>query len=146
MLLTFLEDLDELHEVLTHPAAGALEALDPGSWWLNLAPVPADTDRELRDLARVNSVAYQHTPIYGANGNLIVIGPSIEDRCSRAVCDTILGTIGPVIHSGTEAAHVAATALPRAAAAQPALASLGKQLWDIEASMLEDNGLIAHQR
>ncbi|MFF4818923.1 hypothetical protein ACFY2K_30585 [Kitasatospora sp. NPDC001309] len=143
MLLTFIEELDELHEVLTHPVAGALEALDSGAWWLNLAPTPAGTDRELRDLARANSVTYQHTPIYGANGSLLVIGPSIEDRCSRAVCDTILGAIGPVIPNGTEAAHVAATALPRTAAAEPVLTALGSQLWDVEASMLEDNGLTA---
>lgn len=144
MLLTFIEELDELHDVLTHPAAGALDALDAGAWWLNLSPMPAGADRELRDLARLNSVGYQHTPVYGANGNLLVIGPSSEDRCSRAVCDTILGAIGPVIPNGAEAAHIAAIALPRAAAAEPALAALGRQLWDIEASMLEDNGLIAY--
>ncbi len=145
MLLTFIEDLDELHEVLTHPAAGALEALAPGAWWLNLAPVHGGAGRELRDLAHLNHVAYQHTPIYGANGNLVVIGPSADDHCSRAVCDTILGHIGPVIPNGTEASHLALAALPRVVSAEPALDVLGRQLWDIEASMLEDSWSLAHK-
>ncbi|MFJ2866802.1 NAD(P)-binding domain-containing protein [Kitasatospora sp. NPDC087314] len=137
-LLTLIDDIDELREVLTHPEAGALDALEPGAWWLNLTPVTPSASRELGDLARRYAVAYQHTPLLGADGHLVVIGPAAGDRCARAACDAILGAIGAVIHAGTEAAHLAVTALPRVANAEPALAVLGMQGWDIEASMLED--------
>ncbi|MBO1418109.1 hypothetical protein [Streptomyces sp. FH025] len=138
MLLTFIEDFDNLHEALADPETGAVEALEPGTWWLHLAPATTGAVRALHDFARRHNIAYRHTPIYGASGTLVAIGPAADDRCARAVCDTILEAIGPVIHSGTEAAHIAVTAMPRAVNAQPALAVLGMQGWDIEISMLED--------
>ncbi|WP_371517712.1 NAD(P)-binding domain-containing protein [Kitasatospora sp. NBC_01300] len=122
-LLTLIQDIDELREVLTHPAAGALDALEPGAWWLNLAPATDNVSRELEDLARRHAIAYQHTPLLGADGHLVVIGPEAGDRCARAACDSILEAIGAVIHTGAETAP---------------LAVLGMQGWDIEASMLED--------
>ncbi len=136
ILLTVIDDADALHEALTDTRAGALEALGAAAWWLNLSPVPAGGGIDTDALARQYGVVYQHTPVHEANGTMVVIGPASGDPRARAVCDSILATVGPITSAGTEAAHLSISALPRRVNDTRVLPGIDERQWELETALL----------
>ncbi|MFJ2863141.1 hypothetical protein [Kitasatospora sp. NPDC087314] len=135
-LLTCIEEPDYLREVLAHPRTGALDTMEFGAWWLNLAPATSETNEELRLLAREFSLGYRHTPLLGGYGHLLAIGPAAHDYRARAFCDPILGAVAPLIRPDTAAAHLAVAALSRALSTESVLGALELQLGDVETAIL----------
>ncbi|QKW22260.1 hypothetical protein HUT16_27165 [Kitasatospora sp. NA04385] len=132
--MTLIEDADELHEALTDPAAGALNALSAGAQWFHLSYTPFGEDTYV--LARQHGVTCHHTPVHDSASTMVVIGPAADDLHTRAICDTLLGTIGPIANTGTEVAHLSASALPRQVNDARILPGIDERHWDLEAAVL----------
>ncbi|MGW4694900.1 hypothetical protein ACWEO1_21280 [Kitasatospora cineracea] len=134
VLLTLVDDPDELHEALTDPATGALNVLRTGAHWFHLSYTPASEDTNT--LAREHGVICHHTPVHDSAGTTVVIGPAADDLHARAACDAILGVIGPVAHTGTEVAHLSARALPPQVNDARVLPGIDERQWELEAAVL----------
>ncbi|MFC8716603.1 hypothetical protein [Kitasatospora sp. NPDC057198] len=74
--------------------------------------------------------------MHDSAGTTVVIGPAAGDLHARAVCDALLGVIGPVANTGTEVAHLSASALPPQVNDARILPGIDERQWDLEAAVL----------
>ncbi|ROR42980.1 hypothetical protein [Kitasatospora cineracea] len=132
--MTLIEDPDELHEALTHPATGALNALSAGTPWFHLSYTPVG--EHTSTLAHQRGVTPHHTPVHDSAGTMVVIGPTADDLHTRAACDTLLGVIGPIANTGTEVAHLSASALSPQVNDARILPGIDERQWELEAAVL----------